>query len=275
MLRGTLLSLVAAVALIGAVGCDDDPETPAAAVAPPVAVEVSDTGYAMPERIAGGAVTMRFTNVGSQPHELALGLVEGERSADEILQGVRDAHRLGRPPAWLSDVAGPPLLSAGATITIARTLAPGTYVFFDSFPDRAGAPGLENGLVRAFTVEGDSGATLPAPDAVIVAGADGFEVPPLTAGPRTIELRNASGGGREFRLATLSPGSTEEDVARWGESLGRTGRLPAGPVPATFLGAMQTIPDAASVFLTLDLESGREYVLSDDGSGAMERFTPR
>lgn len=274
MLRRTLLSLAAAAALVGAVGCGDDPAAPAAAVAPPVVVEVSDTGYAMPERIAGGAVTMRFTNVGSQPHELALGLVAGGRSADEILAGVRDA-RAGRPPAWLSDVAGPPLLSAGATITIARTLAPGTYVFFDSFPDRAGAPGLENGLVRAFTVEGDSGATLPAPDAVIVAGADGFEVPPLAAGTRTIELRNASGGGREFRLATLSPGRSEDDVARWGESLGRTGRLPAGPVPATFLGAMQTIPDAASVFITLELEAGREYVLSDEASGAMERFTPR
>ena len=70
-------------------------------------------------------------------------------------------------------------------------------------------------------------------------------------------------------------------IARFGSrcgpsrSLETTGRLPQTPVPATLLGAMQTIPSGTSVFLTVNLEAGRRYHLSDDESGIQADFTPK
>ncbi|MDQ3893585.1 MAG: hypothetical protein M3292_02795 [Actinomycetota bacterium] len=45
--------------------------------------------------------------------------------------------------------------------------------------------------------------------------------------------------------------------------------------PATFLGAMQTIPAGASVYLTADFEGGTEYTIVDPERGARVVFTPQ
>ncbi len=232
-----------------------------------------DTGYAMPDRVAGGVVAMRFHNVGVQPHAFDLARVEGTRTPDEVAVAVRAA-RTGAPPPWLRDTAGAPLLTSGADITITRTLDDGTYVLFDGMPDTRGIAGSERGLLKIFTVEGDSGATLPTADGVITAEKTRYVVPPLAAGNHTLELRNASGTEREFMLASVNPGKTEADVGRWGERIEATGRLPGTPVPATFLGAIQSIPSGTSVFLAVRFEAGREYVVTDE-SGIIERFAPR
>lgn len=273
MLVRTLVAAIAAAGLLVAAGCGDD-DPPAAAAAGPVPVEITDTGYAMPERVPGGVIAMRFRNTGSLPHEFALGRIDAGRTAAEA-EAVVPALVAGEDgPGWLEDVGGVPLLTPGAEITITRVLEPGTYVAFDAVPDTDGVRGLERGLLTTFVVEGDSGAAPPVPDAVVTAAETRFVVPPLNAGTSTLELRNASGAGRGFLLGSVAPGATEAELARWGEAIGRTGRLPATPVPATFLGAMQTIPDGTSVFVTLELEGGREYGLSDDASGILTRFTP-
>ncbi len=176
---------------------------------------------------------------------------------------------------WLTDIAGPPVLTPGAEITITRTLQPGTYAFFCDLPNRKGKAHVQLGMKRQFTIAGDSGAELPRPGAVITAEAKRFDVPELQAGKQTIELRNASGFERGFILSTLNEGKTEADIERWVERIESTGRLPAGPLPATGLGAMQSIPSGTSVFLTVDLEAGRRYHLEDDESGIEADFTPR
>ena len=45
--------------------------------------------------------------------------------------------------------------------------------------------------------------------------------------------------------------------------------------PATFLGAMQTIPARASVYLTADFESGTKDTIVDPERGARAVFTPQ
>lgn len=272
MARRTFICLAAAAGALVIAGCGSGGDDPAPA-ARSATVEASDTGYEMPDQVAGGVVAMRFRNVGAQPHAFDLARVEGDHTAAEVAGAVREA-RQGAPAPWLEDVAGPPLLTPGGDITITRALDDGTYVLFDSFPDTRGVAGTERGLLHTFTVAGDSGATLPAADAVITAEKSRYDVPPLAAGTHTIELRNAAAAEREFTLASVNPGRTEADVGRWAQSIGTTGRLPATPVPATFLGAIQTIPAGTSVFLTVTLEAGREYALNDE-SGLMARFTPR
>jgi uncharacterized cupredoxin-like copper-binding protein len=237
----------------------------------PVDVAGGDYAYVMPDVVKGGVVAMRFRNIGKEPHEFAFGRIDGRHTLAEALKGVES----GKAVSWVHDLAGPPLLTPGASITITRTLRPGRYFFACYIPNHKGVPHIALGMKRAFTVRGDSGAQLPRVEAVIVAEPKRFAVPVLHAGTQTIELRNRAGTGRGFELSTLNPGKTLADAGRWGGSIDKTGKLPAGLPPFTALGAIQTIPNGTSVFLTVTLDAGRRYRLSDDDSGITTWFTAR
>ena len=240
------------------------------ASAPPVSFVAVENAYRMPSVIKGGVVTMRFRNAGKELHEFAFGRIDKGHTFAEAVHALDQHKRV----AWMHDPGGPGLLTPGAEITIARTLPPGTYYVADGVPNTKGIPHAKLGMRRAFTITGNSGAQLPHADAVITAERKRFAIPQLHAGRQTIELRNRAGAGREFMLATLNPGKTQADVDRWAKAVETTGRLPVTPVPATFLGAIQTIPNGTSVFLTVQLEAGRRYHLSDGESGVRATFTP-
>jgi uncharacterized cupredoxin-like copper-binding protein len=267
-MRTRILLLVLATGALasGAFGASPHRSSPS-----PVTVVAADYAYAMPSAVKGGVVAMRFRNAGKELHEFAFGRID---SGHTFAQAIRafDQHKQVR---WIHDLGGPGFLTPGAEITVTRALPPGTYFFSCSVPNAKGIPHDKLGMRRSFTISGNSGAQLPAADAVIIAEKKRFVIPQLHAGRQTIELRNRAGSGRGFMLVTINPGKTQADVDRWAKSIGTTGRMPLTPVPATFLGAMQTIPSGTSVFLTVNLEAGRRYHVSDDESGVETGFTPR
>ena len=236
----------------------------------PIQVDVTERGYVMPSVIKGGVVAMRFRNVGKELHEFALARIDKGHTFAQALR----ASEQQKGPAWLHDVAGPGVMTPGAEITITRQLPPGLYFFVDGVPNTNGVPFKKLGGRMVFTIVGDSGAQLPKVDAVITAEKKRFVIPLLHAGVQTIELRNRAGAGRGFILATLNPGKTKADADRWVKSIDTTGKQPRTPAPMTLLGAMQTIPSGTSVYLTVTLEAGRQYHLSDDESGVQAEFTP-
>lgn len=219
-----------------------------------VTIDGGEYAYVMPDEIEGGVVSMRFRNIGKEQHEFAFGRIGGGHSIEEL---IRDLFADDGNVPYSKDLGGVPLLSPGAEVTITRRLPPGTYGFLCFVPNSAGKLHLRLGMKRQFRVVGDSGAQLPEPDAVITATKAGFDVPPIEAGRRTIELRNDSGEDREWNLTAYAPGKTSKDVEAWA-----SGGLEGVP-PATFYGAMQSIPSGTSVFLTLELESGTTYTLED------------
>ena len=241
------------------------------AASKPIQVDVTERGYVMPSVIKGGVVAMRFRNIGRELHEFALARIDNGHTFSQALR----AFEQNKDPAWLHDVAGPGVMTPGAEITITRQLSPGTYFFVDAVPNTKGVQFEKLGGRKAFTVTGDSGAQLPRADAMITAEKKRFVIPPLHAGRLTIELRNRAGSGRGFILATINPGKTQADVDRWVKSIETTGKQPRTPAPMTLLGAIQTIPSGTSVYLTVKLEAGRKYHMSDDESGTAASFTPR
>ena len=266
-MRARILLLTAAAGALaaGAVGAGAHSASP-----PPALVEAVDYAYKMPNVVKGGVVAMRFRNAGKELHEFAFGRIDKGHTFAQALRAF-DQHK---EVTWSHDLGGPGLLTPGAEITITRTLPPGTYFFLDGVPNTKGISHEKLGMRRAITITGNSGARLPQADAVITAEKKRFAIPPMHAGRQTIELRNRAGSGRGFMLSTLNPGKTRADIDRWSKSIDTTGRLPRTPVPATFLGAMQTIPSGTSVFLTVNLEAGRLYHLTDDESGIEAEFTP-
>jgi uncharacterized cupredoxin-like copper-binding protein len=263
--RILLLTIASGALGAGALGASAHNASP-----PPALVEAVDYAYVMPNVVKGGVVAMRFRNAGKELHEFAFGRID---SGHTFAQAIR-AFEQGKEIAWMHDLGGPGLLTPGAEVTITRTLPPGTYFFICGVPDTKGVSHEKLGMRRAITITGSSGARLPHADAVITAEKKRFAIPPIHAGRQTIELRNRAGSGRGFMLSTFNPGKTRADMDRWSRSIDTAGRLPRTPVPATFLGAMQTIPSGTSVFLTVNLEAGRRYHLTDDESGIEAEFTP-
>jgi hypothetical protein len=262
--RILLLTIASGAIAAGTVGAG------AHSASPPPLFEAVDYAYVMPSVVKGGVVSMRFRNAGKELHEFAFGRIDKGHTFAQALR----AFGQHKEVAWSHDLGGPGFLTPGAEITITRTLPPGTYFFVDGVPNTKGISHEKLGMRRAITITGDSGARLPQADAVITAGKSRFAIPAMHAGRQTIELRNRAGSGRGFMLSTLNPGRTRADIERWSRTIEKTGRLPRTPVPATFLGAMQTIPSGTSVFLTVNLEAGRLYHLTDDESGIEAEFTP-
>ena len=222
-----------------------------------VDVQGDEYAFVMPDEAEGGVVTFNISNVGEEFHEYALGRLDEGKTLDDVKAVLADGGE--DAPEWFTDVGGVPVLSPGEELGLTRELDPGTYVFLCFLPSPQGEPHVSLGMLKAFDLDGNSDRDLPEPGAVITADSSGYDVPALEAGKQTIELRNADDREREFFLIALEPGKTLEDLDRFFEQ--GEGK---GTPPATFHGAMQTIPAGTSVFLEIDLEEGVEYTLTDN-----------
>ena len=201
-------------------------------------------------------VTFNISNVGEEFHEYALGRLDEGKTLDDVKAVLADGGE--DAPEWFTDVGGVPVLSPGAwPDACSSTRAPTSSSAF--LPSRQFESHVSLGMLKAFDLDGNSDRDLPEPGAVITADSSGYDVPALEAGKQTIELRNADDREREFFLIALEPEKTLEDLDRFFEQ--GEGK---GTPPATFHGAMQTIPAGTSVFLEIDLEEGVEYTLTDN-----------
>ena len=238
----------------------------AAAARKPSRVEGSEYAYVMPATVEGGVVSMEFANVGEEPHEYAMGRLAPGKTLADFRRELEDGG--DEEPTSSVDVGGVPLLSPGEQVTITRTLEPGTHVLICFFQAPDGKSHFEHGMVGSFEVEGESGEELPDADGAIVAQESSYEVSELTAGSH----------GQSSCETQLQESASSSSLA---SMRARRSRTPTkwfdsglkGPAPLAFLGAMQSIPAGTSVFLTIDLEAGRKYVVFEEEHGFRAEFT--
>ncbi len=232
-------------------------------------VQGDEYAFVMPDEAEAGVVTFNISNVGKELHEYALGRLDDGKTIDDVKAFLASGGE--GIPEWFTDVGGVPLLSPGEELALTRELDPSTYVFLCFLPSPQGQSHIELGMLKSFVLSGTSGGDLPEPDAVITADNGGYDVPAFQAGKQTIELRNADDREREFFLIALEPGKSLEDLDRFFEQGEGT-----GTPPATFRGAMQTIPAGTSVYIDIDLEEGVEYTLADNTGDKPDiaTFTP-
>ncbi len=192
---------------------------------------------------------MRFTNTGGLPHEFAFARIEEGKTEADVKAVIESG---GEPPEWAEDIAGVPGLSPGQSITVTRTLEPGSYVFLCFFPDPEGTPHAALGHVRAVhDRRGHRGCVPRAGRHASRRPTTDSSSPPCSAGEQTVQFENGGTEPHELALVALEPGKGLKDVDGWIEGGYQ------GEPPVTFLGGMQTIPAGESVFLTIDLEPGR------------------
>jgi len=91
--------------------------------------------------------------------------------------------------------------------------------------------------------------------------------------PRRRGSKDARVAQRWHRAARVQPrnaepGKSVADAQKWFQSGFK------GTAPVKLLGAMQSIPQGTSVYLTATFEAGRKYVLSDEEHHLQTTFTP-
>src|SRR4029453_17145192 len=177
-------------------------------------VEIGATEYAfdVPAEVAGGVVRMRFSNTGGLPHEFAFARIEEGKTEADVRAVIESGEE---PPDWAEDVAGVPALSPGESVSVTRTLEPGSDPFLCFFPAPKGTPHAALGMYEVFSIAGDTGLTLPEPDATITATDDGLQVPELAAGEQAVQFQNDGAKPHELVLATFEPGKGVNDVDGW------------------------------------------------------------
>jgi hypothetical protein len=193
MHRITLLSrhrVAAAVAglALGAgliAGCgDDDGEEGGEDAAAPAALEITasesqngDVELAVPESAEAGVTEITMVNEGEQPHSGQLIRVEGERTEEEVLEGLGAAQEGEAFPDWFFAGGGTGTVAPGESASVTQDLEPdSTYWLVDD--EARGRPPM---VPIEITGEG-SDAELPASDNVVTALDFSFEGENLTAG---------------------------------------------------------------------------------------------
>jgi len=245
--------------------------------------------------IPAGWTTLDFENRGEEAHEMVIGRVPEEGTHRELrfflgavdtLQARLEAGAIDsatyrkalkrHSPAWLPDfyagLTGILPVSPDTKVRMTVRLEPGTYQAICFIPDNTGRPHWRRGMRTRIDVTGDStGARPPEADAEVTVagdeiGTDGRPEP----GTRTLAVRFAEPASPAdesapgVRLLRLEAGASVEDVRSAGSLT---------EAPAEALGGTLPMSPGSTVYLTVDLTSGRYAWLGPEEEDMAATFT--
>ena len=248
-LRATLVAVAVAAPLTSFT-------RPAAPAAKPNVVTVTATDYAFdaPASVPAGLTTLRIVNNGKELHHVAMIRVDSGKTMDDVMAAIKAG---GPPPAWAHEVPGPNAPAPGMEANTTVVLEPGTYALLCFIPSPDHTPHVMKGMSRMITVTptyGAKAAKLPAADLTMTFVDYGFNLSkPLTAGTRTIRVRNTAAQPHEVELVRLQPGKTAMDVITWIDA-------PNGPPPGMPIGGVVGVAPGTEANFSAKLETG-EYAL--------------
>ncbi len=250
---------VLATTFIGACG-DNTPSGTAGRVK----VELADYSIIMPKTLKGPLVDLDIANSGSFAHELDLGQVKPGTTLEEATTYFTQEHT--ENGLLITDPGGATTIGPGAHFGYARTLTPGTYVFFCSLPAADGMNHTKHGMITMFTVTDERKGDLPKADLAITLGDDAITVPPLKAGAHVVKVTNIGKLAHGMDTGGVPIGtdlSRGAEVGAWMEG----GQVGKAPLPIEFPGGLKSIAPGVSVVVTLTLKAAHTYMFSDDTNG--------
>lgn len=266
--RGPVILLLAAalVTVLAACGSDADSNDAAtnradgraaAANELPSTLELEASDYsftANTDAVAAGPVTVRLTNTGQEAHQVQIGRVSGDLTADDF---VRVFHEQGEAAAfglleWTGGVNG---VEPGETQVATAVFEPGNYLMVCFIPDLEGKSHVAHNMVVPLQVAGRSDATPPPADDVITLTDYAVNLPQGFTGQGTFEVRNEGQENHEMILFRIEDGKTLADVTAWS-----AGGM-KGPAPYDLTGGAPTIPPGATSWVNLDLRPGNYVAL--------------
>jgi len=258
------LASLAALCALPACGDDDDSsDGGASATSEPAAVVFETTepskrrvSIDAPASIDAGVVELSLKNSGKRTHDGQLVRVDGDQSAQDVIDKVIDSGEGAGIPDWAHGGGGVGVVAPGETVTVTEVLEPGTYYLLDT--ESAGENGplnARNGGVAKFEVTGDGGGELPATDATITADEYSFESSGIKAGKNRLTFENVGKELHHILALPVREGAKFSDVTKALTSEAP----PKGPPPVDFEAFQGTaVIDGGEKQVTeLDLEPGK------------------
>ena len=287
LFRSTLLTLLAAALVFGALACQPAAEPESNTGAPPV-VEVTMMDYAFqaPDTIRSGWTTLRLNNeTAEEIHEIDLSRLPEEATYADFektipvwdtitervqageLVGPGEVYKAAGPmlPDWApaEAITGRGLVSPGRTAEKTVDLEPGTYAMYCFVKSPDGRAHLAKGMSRRLVVSGDStGASEPEADVEVTVGSGAVDQEgALSPGTNTISARfeEESKGYQTIHLTRVEDDTDLEAVGRWLNWYAEDGLM--APAPAEFLGGATVLSEGpkrdVAYFTVKDLKPGR------------------
>jgi hypothetical protein len=241
--------MCAALAMTALVACgDEDAQT--------LTFTLSGKGkaakFTVPESAEAGLAEITFRNNGKADSDLQLIRVEGDRSAEEVVEGLGKAMKGQAFPDWFFAGGGAGPTPPGASRTVSQVLEPGTYYAFDT-EGSSGPPDPKS--VSSLEVSGEESDEELEADGTISAFEYGFESDGVSAGASEVVFENKGAQPHHIVYAPLSGDATAEDVEEFFDS--EKGRPPFEEKDTT---NTAVIEGGESQLVDLRLKPGR-YVL--------------
>ncbi len=241
------LACIAALALTVTVAACGDDEDEAQALT----FTVNGDKLSGPTSAETGEVEITLKNDGKKEGELQLIRVEGDHSAEEVIDVLGGAQE-GKPfPDWFFAGGGLGVLKSGEERTVTQALHPGTYYAFNL---EAGKP--DSSAVPAIEVTGDEADETFEADATVTAVDQddeyAFEADTLPSGKARVVFQNDGEQPHHMLISPIEGDATAEDV----ETFFKTEK---GKPPISEEGSFDTavIEGGESQVVDLDLEPGR------------------
>jgi hypothetical protein len=248
----SIVAVAAVAVLSGAVRANvDSPTTAKPAV---VTVTAVDYAFQAPDTIAAGLTTIKLVNKGPDFHHVWMIKLESGKRLTDLAEAMK-TH--GPLPKWATNVGGPNSPMPGGEALATLDLEPGTYVMACVIPAmKDGQPHFMKGMVKEVTVTPvrggvvQAGQPLPAADITMTLSDYDFSVSkPITAGTRTIHVRNTAEQTHEVVFIKLNPGATAVQFAAAVEK-------PQGPPPGAIVGGITGIDKGRTNDVTMTFTPG-------------------
>ncbi len=196
-----------------------------------------------------GLAEITLKNESDREGEAQLIRVDGDRTPEEVTEGLEAATQGQAFPEWFFAGGGVGTTAAGESQTVTQVLEPGTYYAFDTEGeiDASTAPAVE--------VSGDASDETVEADETIDAFEYGFKAESLSPGEVEVAFDNTGTQPHHLLAAQLSGETTVDDVESFFEN-------EKGKPPFEEKGFQSTavIEGGEGQLVTLDLKPGR-YVL--------------
>lgn len=210
---------------------------------------------AVPESAEAGLAEITFRNGGKGDSDLQLIRVEGDRSPQEVVDGLGEAIKGQAFPEWFFAAGGVGPAAPGESHTVTQVLEPGTYYAFDT-EGSEGPPNAKSAAAASFRVSGEESDAEVEADGTISAFEYGFEGDSLSSGATEILFENKGAQPHHIVYAPLKGDATAEDIEEFFDK-------EKGPPPFEEKETTNTavIEGGESQLVTLELKSGRYALL--------------
>jgi hypothetical protein len=241
-----LVALIAALALVACGESEDSQE-----LSFTVESKGKATTVTAPESAETGLAEITLTNESDSEADLQLIRVEGDRTPEEVVEGLGKAIQGQEFPEWFFAAGGVGSLEAGESATVEQVLQPGDYYAFNT---SGGPPDAKSAAVTE--VSGDeSDEEIEQGEAAVEAAEYVFNVETLPSGDAEIAFENIGAQPHHLIASKIKGDTTAEDVEKFFKT-----EQGAPPLEEKGTKSTAVLEGGEGQLVTLDLEPGR-YVL--------------